>query len=156
MAKHAICRTDLMFGTQNPAGLVNILIPEDVDNGVVMKIGAMVEGEHEVFVGEMPAADDALNTLCLICAPEVMYDEKLRDLADFYNMVDVNGGIVRGYRYHNGDMFSLTKEGFSGEPAVGAEVAVDAAYKMAVGGSGAKIGEIIAQEGDYFVVRVLC
>ena len=156
MAKHAICRTDLMHGTTDASSLVNILIPEDVDNGVVMKIGVMAEGEHEVFVGEMPAADDALSTLCLICAPEVMYDERLKDLADFYNMVTANGGIVRGYRFHNGDMFSLTKEGFSGEPAVGSEVTVDAAYKMAVGGSGTKIGEIIAQEDDYFVVRVLC
>lgn len=156
MAKHAIFRSDLMHGTVDASALVNILIPEDIDNGSVLKIGAMVEGEHEVFVGEMPATDDALNVLCVIAAPEVLYDEKLRDLADFYNMVNVNGGIVRGYRFHNGDIFSLTKEGFSGEPAVGSEVTVDAAYKMAVGGSGTKIGEIIAQEGDYYVVRVLC
>lgn len=156
MAKHAIFRSDLMHGTTDASSLVNILIPEDLDNCSVLKIGAMVEGEHEVFVGEMPAAEDALNTLCIIAAPEVMYDEKLRDLADFYNMVDVNGGIVRGYRFHSGDIFSCTKEAFTGDLAVGSEVNVDAAYKMAVGGSGTKIGEIIAQEGDYFVVRVLC
>ena len=83
-----------------------------------------------------------------------MADERLKLLSDFYNMVDANGGIVRGYRFHNGDCFALTAEGLEGEPAVGATVNADAAYKMAVNGSGTKIGDIIAQEGDYWVIRV--
>lgn len=154
MAKHAVCNTDLMHGTTDASGLVNILIPEDLDNGSVLKIGALATGEREAFVGEMPAESDALAALCLVCAPEVMADERLKLLSDFYNMVVVNGGIVRGYRFHTGDIFSLTKEALSGSPAVGATVNVAAAYKMAVNGSGTKIGDIIAQEGDYWVIRV--
>ena len=154
MAKHAICNTDLMHGTTDASGRVNVLIPEDLDNGSVLKIGALAAGEREAFVGEKPATSDELGVLCLVCAPEVMADERLKLLSDFYNMVDANGGIVRGYRFHNGDMFSLTKEGLSGSPAVGATVNVAAAYKMAVNGSGTKIGDIIAQEGDYWVIRV--
>ena len=102
----------------------------------------------------MPATDSALATLGLIAAPEVMADERLKLLSDFYNMLDANGGIVRAYRLHQGDEFSVTAEGLEGEPAVGATVNADAAYKMAVNGSGTKIGDIIAQEGDYWVIRV--
>lgn len=154
MAKHAVFRADLMHGTTDASSLVNIVIPEELDNGSVLKVGALAEGEREAFVGEMPAADDALEVLCIIAAPEVMADPRLNLLSDFYNMMDANGGIVRGYRFHNGDCFSLTAEGLEGEPAVGATVNADAAYKMAVNGSGTKIGDIIAQEGDYWVIRV--
>ena len=156
MAKHAVFNSDLMFGTQNPAGLINVLIPEDLDNGSVLKVGALVAGSHDVFTGVKPAASDTLASLCIVAAPEVMYDEKLNLLSDFYNMVNVNGGVVRGYLLHSGDIFSMTKEGFSGTPAVGASVNVAAAYKLAAGASsGTKVGTIIAQEGDFYVVRVL-
>lgn len=154
MAKHAVFRADLMHGITDASSLVNIVIPEELDNGSILKIGALAEGEREAFVGEMPTADDALETLCIIAAPEVMADPRLNLLSDFYNMMDANGGIVRGYRFHNGDCFSLTKEGFTGDLSVGATVNADAAYKMAVNGSGTKIGDIIAQEGDYWVIRV--
>lgn len=152
--KHCCVRTDKMWATYNAAGLANVKIAEDLDNGSIVVIGALAEGEREAYVAEMPTADAALATLGLLCAPEVMADERLKLLSDFYNMVDVNGGIVRAYRLHSGDEFSVTKEGLEGEAAVGATVNVDAAYKMAVNGSGTKIGDIIAQEGDYWVIRV--
>lgn len=152
--KHCCVRTDKMFGTYNVSGLANVKISEDLDNGSIVVIGAMAEGEREAYVAEMPTADAALATIGLVCAPEVMADERLKLLSDFYNMVDANGGIVRAYRLHQGDEFSVTAEGFDGEPAVGSTVNVDASYKMAVDGSGTKIGDIIAQEGDYWVIRV--
>lgn len=152
--KHCVVRTDKMFGTYNVAGLANVKISEELDNGSIVVIGALAEGEREAYVAEMPATDSALATLGLIAAPEVMADERLKLLSDFYNMLDANGGIVRAYRLHQGDEFSVTAEGLKGEPAVGATVNADAAYKMAVNGSGTKIGDIIAQEGDYWVIRV--
>ena len=152
--KHCCVRTDKMFGTYNVAGLANVKISEDLDNGSIVVIGSMADGERDAYVAEMPTADAALATIGLVCAPEVMADERLKLLSDFYNMVDANGGIVRAYRLHQGDEFSVTAEGFDGEPAVGSTANVDASYKMAVDGSGTKIGDIIAQEGDYWVIRV--
>lgn len=155
MAKHTIARTDKMHGTYNVGDLVNIKIFEDLDNGSVVKIGGLADGEREAYEGETPSASDALTGLAIIIAPEVMYDDRLKDLADFYNASE---SIVRGYRFHNGDEFSLTAEGFSGTPKVGNVVEVAASYKLntaAAATSGAtQVGTIIAQEGDYFVVRV--
>ena len=155
MAKHTIFRSDKMHGTYNAASLVNILLAEDMDNGCIVKIGDLADGEREAYEGDKPAVSDALGELALIAAPEVMYDSRLKDLADFYNEA---GAIVRGYRFHNGDEFSLTADGFTGSPAVGNVVEVAAAYKLktaasATGGS-TQIGKIIAKEGDYYVVRV--
>lgn len=155
MAKHTIARTDKMHGTYNAADLVNILIAEDMDNGCIVKIGDLADGEREAYDGDKPAVSDKLTELAIVISPEVMYDERLKDLADFYNKA---GDVGRGYRFHNGDEFALTADGFTGSPAVGNIVEVAAAYKMktavsATSGS-TQIGKIIAQEGDYYVVRV--
>ena len=68
--KHCVVRTDKMFGTYNVAGLANVKISEELDNGSIVVIGALAEGEREAYVAEMPATDSALATLGLIAAPE--------------------------------------------------------------------------------------
>lgn len=153
---HAICRTDKMFGTYNIAGLVNVKISADLDNGSVAKVGAMATGEREAYVAEAVAANTALNEVVLICAPEVMYPAELNKLADFYNK---SGEIVRGYRLHPGDEFSVTAEALTGTPSLTNKVIeLAAGNKMkavaSLTASSTKVGEIVAIEGDFFVIRV--
>ena len=133
---HAVVRTDNMFGTDVRAGLVSAkyfvsTTETAIDNGNVVKLDSLLPGEREIFKAVAPAADTALNEVVLVDAPEVMYDERLRNLEDYYNEA---GKPFRGYRLHSGDAFSVTKDGLDGvaEPAKGDVVELKAGTKLNV------------------------
>lgn len=154
---HTIFRSDKMFGTLNPAGLVNVKISADLDNGSVVKIGALATGEREAYSASTPVAGDSLDSLCIVVGPELMYDERKKNLNEYFNDHTLNKGIYRGYRFHKGDEFSMTADGFDGTPAVGSIVEVMAGNKMKVVAEATQnataIGTIVAKEGDFYVVR---
>ena len=149
MANHAVVRTDRMFGTDNRGGLISIKYlgadgqtPTAIDNGNVLKVGALVDGEREVFVGSEPASTDSVGDIVLVASPEVMYDERLHNLDDFYNEA---GKIARAYRLHSKDIFSVTADALSNATnvAVDDRIAIAADTKLAVAASGG-IGRVIA------------
>lgn len=160
---NAVVRTDKMFATDNRAGLVSVRYqPGDtmtaIDNGNVVKIGALEEGSREVYKGVTPAADDAIKNIVLIASPEVMYDERKRNLDEFQN---AEGAIARGYHLHTNDIFSVTKEALTGdEPAVGKVVELAAGTKLNVAASatGTLVGTIIdinvVGRYTYYVIQV--
>jgi len=149
MASHARCDSVRLAGTENAAFLVNIKIDADYDNGSVFKLGEPAEGEAEAFAVVAPAADTELHDLVLLLEPEVMYDERLKSLHDFYNKADA---VCRAYLLRHGDEFGLSVEGFAGTPEIGKFVAPAADSKWTVGTSG--IGKIVAQYGELFIVRI--
>lgn len=164
MANHAIVRTDLMSGTDVRADLVSIqymgadgMTPTAIDNGNVLKVGALMEGEREIFVGVDTAADTALTDVVLVASPEVMYDERKRNLEDYENEA---GKACRGYRLRSGNIFSVTKEAFSADPGENKVVCLDAGTKMkpAAAAAGTVLGDIIAVETvgryTYYVIKV--
>ena len=172
---HAVVRTDRMFGTDNRAGLISIkyVVTADnvdtetaIDNGNVLKVGALMGDatngyEREIFKGSAPAASDALKDVVLVCSPEVMYDERLHNLDDFYN---VAGKAARAYRLHEGDIFGVTKEALDGvaTPAIGNVVELKAGTKLNVAASATsgstQVGKIIAIDVvgryTYYVILV--
>ena len=171
---HAVVRTDRMFGTDNRAGLISIKYivvdssgaqPVDVEtaieNGNVLKVGALMEGEREIFRGSAVAASDKLEDVVLVASPELMYDERLRNLDDFINEA---GKPARAYRFHSGDIFSVTKEALAGKdsPAVGDVVELAAGTKLNVASSATanstQVGKILAIDVvgkyTYYVVLV--
>lgn len=153
--KHTICDVSNGLGIGNASMHKNVKISVDMDNGCIVELGDLATGEMEAFEGKEPTASSPLNKLALIKAPEIMKDDRLKSLADFYNKA---GQIVRAYLFHDGFQFRMTKEGFDGTPAVGSIVEAGDGYKMkvvasATGGS-TQIGKIIAVEGNYFVVAV--
>ena len=160
---NAVVRTDKMFATDNRAGLVSVRYqPGDtmtaIDNGNVVKIGALEEGSREVYKGVTPAAEDAIKDIVLIASPEVMYDERKRNLDEFQN---AEGAIARGYHLHTNDIFSVTKEALTGdEPAVGKVVELAAGTKLNVAASatGTLVGSIIdinvVGRYTYYVIQV--
>lgn len=160
---NAVVRTDKMFATDNRAGLVSVRYqPGDtmtaIDNGNVVKIGALEEGSREVYKGVTPAANDAIKDIVLIASPEVMYDERKRNLDEFQN---AEGAIARGYHLHTNDIFSVTKEALAGdEPAVGKVVELAAGTKLNVAASatGTLVGTIIdinvVGRYTYYVIQV--
>lgn len=160
---NAVVRTDKMFATDNRAGLVSVRYqPGDtmtaIDNGNVVKIGTLEEGSREVYKGVTPAAEDAIKDIVLIASPEVMYDERKRNLDEFQN---AEGAIARGYHLHTNDIFSVTKEALTGdEPAVGKVVELAAGTKLNVAASatGTLVGTIIdinvVGRYTYYVIQV--
>lgn len=163
---HAVVRTDRMEGTGDRNSLVSIkyivsTTPTAIENGNVLKRGALLEGEREVFAGAVPAANDALDDIVLVATPEVMYDERLRNLDDFINEA---GKIARAYHLRKGDIFSVTKEALAGAetPAVGNVVELKADTKLNVAASATSgstvVGKIIAIDVvgkyTYYVILV--
>lgn len=165
---YAIVRTDNMYGTDVRAALVSIKYMGDdgetetaIDNGNVLKVGALMDGEREVFTGEDVGKADKLNDIVLIASPEVMYDERKRNLDEFQNEA---GKICRGYHFHSGDIFSVTKDALAGAaaPAVGNIVELADGTKLNVvttltTGSTA-VGKIIAVDVvgryTYYAIKV--
>ena len=171
MAIHGVVRTDLMSGTDVRADLVSVKYmgangqtPTDIDNGCVLKVGSLMKDEREIFVGSNVAADTDLNEVVLIASPEVMYDERLRNLSDFYN---VAGKAARGYRLRSGNVFGVTDAAldlgsFNASNAKGKIVELQSGNKMKVvasltGGS-TQVGTILDVETaglyTYFVILV--
>lgn len=176
---HGVVRTDNMWGTDVRAGLVSIKYivttgsgttespyvktETEIDNGNVLKVGALMDGEREIFEGSAPAANDALSDIVLVASPEVMYDERKRNLDEYFNEA---GKACRGYRLHKGDIFSVTKDALDGaeSPAVGDIVEFKAGTKLnvAAAGTGATsgstvVGKIIAKDivGRYTYYAIL-
>ncbi len=149
---NAVVRTDKMFGTDNRAGLVSVRYQDteskylEIQNGNVLLLNGLEAGSREVYKGIVPTANSALTDVVLVASPEVMYDERLRNLDDYTNEA---GKIARGYHFHAGDIFSVTKEALDGieAPAVGNVVELKAGTKMNVAASltsgSTKIGEIV-------------
>ena len=151
---NAVVRTDKMFATDNRAGLVSVRYqPSDtmtaIDNGNVVKIGALEEGSREVYKGVTPAADDAIKDIVLIASPEVMYDERKRNLDEFIN--EAKGPAIRGYIPRSRNLIGFTKDGFVGGvvPAVDAEVGIGEGGKLDAAGTGFGICRHIEVVGRY-------
>lgn len=154
---HGVVRTDNLSHTLDGAGLYSVKFMAgdefaDIDNGSVVMLEALLEGEREIWKAVEPTDGAALNKLVLIATPEVMYDERLRNLSDFYNEA---GAAARGYMLESGDIFSVTAPVVEGEAAVGSTIGVQGT-KWLVGGNG--VGSVIAIETvgslQYVVIRV--
>ena len=119
---HGVVRTDKMYGTDVGVNLVSAkylgsgTTETDVDNGNVLKVGELISYtqnnvvvgyEREVRKATTPAANTPLNEIILVATPEVMYDERLKNLHNFYNEA---GKILRGFFLHEHDYFGVTKE----------------------------------------------
>lgn len=164
---YAVIRTDLMTGTDVNAGLVSFKYmgadgktATALENGSVVKIENLMEGERELWLAGNVAADTPIDQIVVVAGVEMMYDERKRNLEDYINEA---GKPVRGYRLHKGhDTFSVTKEAFAegSDLTVGNAVELTAGTKMKASASatGTKIGKIIAKEKagryEYYVVHV--
>ena len=178
MKNYPVVRTDKMSGTDARIDLYSVRyvvetenattssvdkVPTEIVNGAVVKLGELeVVGtatKREVYEVTDVAADTPLTEVVLIAAPEVTYDERLRNLDDFINEA---GTAARAYALHIGAHFGLTENAFDGTPKKGMIVELKAGHKLAVVNSltsgSTKVGVIEAVEPagkyTYFVVKV--
>lgn len=154
---YACVRTDNMSGTVEGKNLVSLKINSDIENGTVLKIGALLNGERELRAATIPAVSDVLGDLALAATPEVIKNKQYYGLGEFINKANE---AIRGYRLTSKDVFSVTIEAFAANeaPAKGNLVELDGSGKFiavasATSGS-TTIGKILAVEGAWYVIEV--
>lgn len=160
--KHAVIRTDLMSGTYDGSLLRSFKYHNaegkmaDIDNGHVVKLEALMDGEREVWKAVDPAADTPLKDIAIVAGVEVMYDERKKNLDEYYN---VAGKAVRGFMHHTNQYHSVTAEALDGTPEVGKYVEIQAGTKLKVADAAgdATLGKIVAIEQagryTYYVIK---
>lgn len=160
MEKYTVIRTDLLSGTNVGADLVSLRVYDAdgnqiaVENGTMVELKGYEEGQREVMKAVLASASSKMEDLAIVATPEVMYDERKKNLDEFINEA---GSICRGYIPRSRNMFSVTIEGFVGKeaPEVGAEITIGEGGKF-VADSG--FGTIVAIESagryTYYVIRI--
>lgn len=154
MAKYTIFNSDKMSGTEDSSLLVSVRYYDSndktaaIENGSVVAIGDFLEGEREVRKATTPKGTEKLNEIVIVAAPEVIYDETVYHGLEEY--INEAGKDIRGYRFHSGDGFSLTAEGFDGVPAKGKYVVLGAKTKLVI--SATATGTVIGKIDDVFTL----
>ena len=149
---YTICNLDRMSGTEDSTLLVSLKYfnasgkEAELENGAIVEIGDFIDGQREVRKATDPKANTPLSKLALVANPEVTYDESRHHGLEEY--INVAGKDLRGYRFHNGDGFSLTAEGFDGTPAKGKYVVVGNTTKAKI--SDSATGTVIGKIDDAF------
>lgn len=170
---YPIVRTDLMMGTNNESMLRTFkYLPSNtetaINNGCIVLLDSIVvDGsgnvpDREVWKAVTPAANSPLKDVVLVATPELMADERKKNLDEFQNPA---GGLCRGYILHENDIFSVTSDGFAtalSEVAAGNVVELQADVKMKIVSSltsgSTQVGKVIQVETvgskTFYVVRV--
>ena len=118
---HAVIRKDRLAGTDVAPALVSVKYmgsgstATDIDNGNVVLLDGLMTGEREIYKGKTPAAGSPLDQIVVIGTEEVLYDERQKNLDEFYNKA---GKAALGYRLRKGDIFSVTADALSGSDIV--------------------------------------
>lgn len=171
---YTVVRTDNLSGIIDGSKLVTARYNngtnynDPIENGVVLKLSYIDNNgpERLTWVAVAPTSDSgdqvANGTLVLIATPEMIYDKKYFNLNEYRNKP---GEFLRGYVLEQGDVFSITKEGFVGNgataaniPAVGGKVEIGSGGKLKKNDSGtfAKCIKTDTVGGEtYYVLRCL-
>ena len=161
---YCVVRTDLMSGTTDPSCLEHGRFynahdaQEAIQNGSIVQVGDLEAGERESHKYTDVAAGAVLNDVVLIAEPELITDTSHhKGIADY---ISPAGKIIRGYRLHQFDEFSVSAEGFTSATRqaaqVGAYVSVAEGTHMLAASArkpdtGLYIGKIIDVEVKNFV-----
>lgn len=135
-AKHAVAESSLLKATIT-GHIYSLKCHKDLDNGSIVSVGDWVEAQvfnsKEYVEGEHPI---------LILTPPIGYNSDRRSYQDECYFYNAQNEVARGYELHNGDIFTVSEEMFTGDPAVGKFI--DATYTVAeiAGGTGF-VGEIV-------------
>jgi hypothetical protein len=151
---YTVVNLDRMSGTEDSTLLVSLKYfvsenPAEIENGGIVEIGDLIDNEREVRKATAPTASTPITKLVLVANPEIIYDETRHHGLEEY--VNEAGKVIRGYRFHSGDGFSMTAEGFSGTPAKGKYLKVGTTTKPVIAND-TSTGTIIGKITDVYTL----
>lgn len=169
---YAIYRSDNVAATKDGSQIKSARYYVDgavtaIENGNIVAINSgLVEGEREILKATTPTATTPVNELGIVTTVELMYEEGKRDLGEFINEA-TSTQVLRVFKFHNGDVFSVTADALNGTPVKGTtSVVVGASTKMVVKATSSVtdsevvIGNIIDTETigttTYWTIEVVC
>ncbi len=139
---HIVCFPTKLLAGNGGAHIFNIVLDEDTDNGVLVGRGDYVSFDQykaaaapagfKGIITEQAANGnwyvevvDPADAILIYEVPIIAetYDSRFTKLSNFYN---AKGKVVRGYELHKGDVFELSIDAFTGDPAPKAAVAFSA------------------------------
>ena len=127
--------------------------PAEIENGMVVKIAGTIPGEREVLKVVAPEGSEDVADLWIVTTPEVVADERKKNLSDFVNEA---GQIITIDKLMPNDIFSLTAEGLTGTAVAGHKVGLASAggVKLAVAASESGMGTVIGTVLDIANAKV--
>ena len=127
--------------------------PAEIENGMVVKIAGTIPGEREVLKVVAPEGNEDVADLWIVTTPEVVADERKKNLSDFVNEA---GQIITIDKLMPNDIFSLTAEGLAGTAVAGHKVGLASAggVKLAVAASESGMGTVIGPVLDIANAKV--
>lgn len=102
----------------------SVRLPQEVENGHVIKLGDIEANNRDVHAGVAPVAEDKV---VLIAEVPIVYDSNTLQEKYFYMEKDE---VVRAYELQENDIFSVTKEGIEGDAVVGEYLVSGAGTKL--------------------------
>ena len=106
MAKHIVCNTGKLQATYGGAHLLSVRANIDLDNGMIVAVKQLVEGEQEIYEVATPTDGDAV---VLIKQDELIYDTSSKSAQDLYNFYNPAGLTTRAYELKEGfDTFDVS------------------------------------------------
>ena len=156
MANHAMFRSDAMAGTTLGQYLVSLRVATEIDNGMLVAVGALEDGQREVKAMAAITADTKVGAIAVIGSEEVDKEKTFDTVGGFTNK---EGTIARGYILHDNGAYSVTAEAFEGGvPAKGAKVFAKAGSNKHHTAGDVEIGVCEAVETDgattWYVIRI--
>lgn len=118
MANHVMFCSDAMPGTTLGQYLVSLRVATEIDNGMLVAVGALEDGQREVKAMAAITADTKIGAIAVLGSEEVDKEKTFDTVGGFTNKV---GTIARGYILHDNGAYSVTAGAFeTGKiPAVG-------------------------------------
>lgn len=135
--------------------------PTAIQNGNVVKATSVISGERELLSGSTPLANTALKDILLVTTPEVMADERKKNLNEFINEAGIP---ATGDKLTSGDIFSVTADAFDAAVAVAKDdiVELQASTKLKVVAAATgltagstQVGTIYDINGDDYAIKVI-
>ena len=127
--------------------------PAEIENGMVVKIAGTIPGEREVLKVVAPEGNEDVADLWIVTTPEVVADERKKNLSDFVNEA---GQIITIDKLMPNDIFSLTAEGLTGTAVAGHNVGLASAggVKLVVDATNSGMGTVIGTVLDIANAKV--
>lgn len=124
----------------------NSTVPTIIENGMFVKIAGTINGQREVLKVVAPANNTPVSDLWVVTTPEVIADERKKNLSDFENDAD---GIITIDKLMANDIFSL-EGGLDGDAAAGYFVCLNNAggIKATVAAATTNLGTVIGSVLD--------